>query len=211
MRGRHRRHVAGRAGELPRLPRNDHSRRPGAGSRSTSAASAPTASRAHFQLANITQLETVERMMRRGVCNVPLILTWVAIGGGFDAAEHLQPGQLRARHARTASVLTVETLACCNVLPLNMMAHRDGPARALRHRGQHLDAGPHGQDDDRRSRSSSWCASRASSAARSPTARKRARSARSACSTTPPTRRWPRNGFAPNRKGRQQGCLRKAA
>src|SRR3954453_23791428 len=38
-----------------------------------------------FQLPNITQLETVERMMRRGTCNVPLILTWVAIGGGFDA------------------------------------------------------------------------------------------------------------------------------
>ena len=38
----------------------------------------------HFQLANITQLETVERMMRRGTCNVPLILTWVAIGGGMD-------------------------------------------------------------------------------------------------------------------------------
>src|SRR6185295_13461198 len=39
----------------------------------------------HFQLANITQLETVERMMRFGKANVPLILTWVAIGGGFDA------------------------------------------------------------------------------------------------------------------------------
>src|SRR2546429_504528 len=38
-----------------------------------------------FQLCNITHLETLERMMRRGACNVPLILTWVAIGGGFDA------------------------------------------------------------------------------------------------------------------------------
>ena len=38
-----------------------------------------------FQLANVSQLETVERMMRRGVCNVPLTLTWVAIGGGADA------------------------------------------------------------------------------------------------------------------------------
>ena len=30
----------------------------------------------HFKLANITQIEAVERMMRSGVCNVPLILTW---------------------------------------------------------------------------------------------------------------------------------------
>ena len=73
-----------------------------AGSRSTCAACAPTASRPHFQLANITQLETVERLIRRGVYKGPLILNWVAIGGGFDAPEHLQPGQLHARHARTA-------------------------------------------------------------------------------------------------------------
>ena len=38
----------------------------------------------HFQLANIAQLETVERLIRRGVYTGPLILTWVGIGGGFD-------------------------------------------------------------------------------------------------------------------------------
>src|SRR5262245_12994796 len=38
-----------------------------------------------FQFGNINSLETVERMMRRGVCNVPLILTWIPIGGGADS------------------------------------------------------------------------------------------------------------------------------
>ncbi len=74
----------------------------------------------HFQLANITQLETVERMMRRGVCNVPLVLTWVAIGGGFD-----QPNLYNLAHFVRAcpdgSVLTLET-SMLNVLPINLMA-----------------------------------------------------------------------------------------
>ena len=58
-------------------------------------------------------------------------------------AQHLQPGQLRARarwrhaHARAA---------CCCTLPVNMMAIAMG-ARALRHRGQPLDAEPQGQDE----------------------------------------------------------------
>ncbi|OOL26811.1 transposase, partial [Rhodococcus rhodochrous] len=38
----------------------------------------------HFQLANIAQLETVERLIRRGVYTGPLMVTWVGIGGGFD-------------------------------------------------------------------------------------------------------------------------------
>ena len=53
-----------------------------------------------FQFYNINSFETVERMIRRGVYKGPLVMNWVAIGGGMDAAEHLQPGQLPARHAR---------------------------------------------------------------------------------------------------------------
>jgi len=75
---------------------------------------------AHFQLANITQLETVERMMRRGVCNVPLILTWVAIGGGFDAPNLYNLANF-VRAVPDGAVLTLET-SMLNVLPLNMMA-----------------------------------------------------------------------------------------
>jgi uncharacterized protein (DUF849 family) len=74
----------------------------------------------HFQLANITQLETVERMMRRGVCNVPLILTWVAIGGGFDAPNIYNLANF-VRAVPDGAVLTLET-SMLNVLPVNMMA-----------------------------------------------------------------------------------------
>ncbi len=74
----------------------------------------------HFQLANISQLETVERMMRRGSCNVPLILTWVAIGGGFDAPNLYNLANF-VRGCPDGSVLTLET-SMLNVLPVNMMA-----------------------------------------------------------------------------------------
>ncbi|MFD0531730.1 3-keto-5-aminohexanoate cleavage protein [Kitasatospora arboriphila] len=37
----------------------------------------------HFQLATIAQLETVERLIRSGVYTGPLVLNYVAIGGGF--------------------------------------------------------------------------------------------------------------------------------
>jgi uncharacterized protein (DUF849 family) len=74
----------------------------------------------HFQLANIPQLETVERMMRRGVCNVPLLLTWVAIGGGFDAPNIYNLANF-VRACPDGAVLTLES-SMLNVLPLNMMA-----------------------------------------------------------------------------------------
>jgi uncharacterized protein (DUF849 family) len=74
----------------------------------------------HFQLAGISQLETVERMMRRGVCNVPLVLTWVAIGGGFEAPNLYNLANF-VRACPDGSVLTLET-SMRNVLPLNMMA-----------------------------------------------------------------------------------------
>jgi uncharacterized protein (DUF849 family) len=74
----------------------------------------------HFQLGNITQLETVERMMRRGSCNVPLILTWVAIGGGFDQPNLYNLANF-VRAVPDGAVLTLES-SMLNVLPINMMA-----------------------------------------------------------------------------------------
>jgi uncharacterized protein (DUF849 family) len=74
----------------------------------------------HFQLANIAQLETVERMMRRGAANVPLILTWVAIGGGFDAPNIYNLSNF-VRACPDGAVLTLET-SMLNVLPINMIA-----------------------------------------------------------------------------------------
>jgi uncharacterized protein (DUF849 family) len=75
---------------------------------------------AHFQLATVTHLETLERMMRRGTCNVPLILTWVAIGGGFDAPNIYNLANF-VRAVPDGAVLTLET-SMLNVLPINMMA-----------------------------------------------------------------------------------------
>jgi uncharacterized protein (DUF849 family) len=74
----------------------------------------------HFQLANIAQLETLERMMRRGACNVPLILTWVAIGGGFEAPNLYNLANF-VRAVPDGAVLTLES-SMLNVLPINMMA-----------------------------------------------------------------------------------------
>lgn len=74
----------------------------------------------HFQLASISQLETVERMMRKGTCNVPLILTWVAIGGGFDAPNIYNMANF-IRAVPDGAVLTLES-SMLNVLPVNMMA-----------------------------------------------------------------------------------------
>lgn len=74
----------------------------------------------HFQLANTAHLATLERMMRRGACNVPMVLTWVAIGGGFDA-----PNIYNLAHFLQAcpegAVVTLES-SMLNVLPINMMA-----------------------------------------------------------------------------------------
>ena len=77
-------------------------------------------SQTHFHLANVAQLETVERMMRRGTANVPLILTWVAIGGGFDAPNLYNLSNF-VRACPDGAVLTLES-SMLNVLPINMMA-----------------------------------------------------------------------------------------
>ena len=74
----------------------------------------------HFQLAHISQLETLERMMRRGKFYGPLILTWVAIGGGFDAPNPYTMMNF-IRQVPDGAVLTIES-SMRHVLPLNMMA-----------------------------------------------------------------------------------------
>lgn len=61
----------------------------------------------HFQLANMAQLETVERLIRKGDYNGPLVLNYVAIGGGF-AGRH--PADLIEfiRRVPDGAVLTIE-------------------------------------------------------------------------------------------------------
>lgn len=74
----------------------------------------------HFQLANIPQLETVERLIRRGLYTGPLNLTWVAIGGGFDGPSPYSMMEF-VRRVPDGACLTVESLMR-NVLPINTMA-----------------------------------------------------------------------------------------
>jgi uncharacterized protein (DUF849 family) len=74
----------------------------------------------HFQLATIAQLETVERLIRRGVYTGPLNLTWVAIGGGFDGPNPYNMMEF-IRRVPDGALLTLETIMR-NVLPVNTMA-----------------------------------------------------------------------------------------
>ena len=59
-------------------------------------------------------------MMRRGICNVPADPDLGRDRRRLRCAEHLQPGQLRAR-LPDGAVLTLES-SMLNVLPVNMMA-----------------------------------------------------------------------------------------
>ncbi len=74
----------------------------------------------HFQLTCMPDMETVERLVRRGHYMGPLNLTWVGIGGGFDGPN---PNNLMEfiRRAPDGSTVTLESVMR-NVLPVNVMA-----------------------------------------------------------------------------------------
>lgn len=74
----------------------------------------------HFMLGDVGQLESVERLIRRGIYCGPLVLNWVAIGGGADGPNPRNLMEFINRCPEGA-VLTVEGLMR-NVLPLNTMA-----------------------------------------------------------------------------------------
>ena len=74
----------------------------------------------HFQLSSIPQLETVERLVRRGHYMGPLNLTWVAIGGGFDGPNPYNMMNFIQRVPDGAS-LTLEA-HMRTVLPINTIA-----------------------------------------------------------------------------------------
>ena len=69
---------------------------------------------------NINSFETVERMIRRGVYKGPLVMNWVAIGGGMDAPNIYNLANF-VRATPDGAVLTLES-SMRNVLPINMMA-----------------------------------------------------------------------------------------
>ena len=74
----------------------------------------------HFQLTCMPDMETVERLVRRGLYKGPLNLTWVGIGGCFDGPN---PGNFMEfiRRAPDGSTVTLESVMR-NVLPVNVMA-----------------------------------------------------------------------------------------
>ena len=74
----------------------------------------------HFMLGDVGQLETVERLIRRGVYTGPLVLNWVGIGGGADGPNPYNMMEF-IRRVPAGAVLTIESIMR-NVLPLNTMA-----------------------------------------------------------------------------------------
>jgi len=74
----------------------------------------------HFMLGDAGQLETVERLIRRGVYIGPLVLNHVMIGGGADGPNPINLMEF-IRRVPAGAVLTVEGLMR-TVAPLNTMA-----------------------------------------------------------------------------------------
>lgn len=74
----------------------------------------------HFQLTCMPDMETVERLVRRGHYKGPLNLTWVGIGGGFDGPNPANFMEF-IRRAPDGSTVTLESLMG-NVLPINTIA-----------------------------------------------------------------------------------------
>lgn len=74
----------------------------------------------HFMLGDAGQLETVERLIRRGVYTGPLVLNWVGIGGGADGPNPYNMMEF-VRRVPPGAVLSIESIMR-NVLPLNTMA-----------------------------------------------------------------------------------------
>jgi uncharacterized protein (DUF849 family) len=72
-----------------------------------------------FQFYNLNSYETVERLIRRGVYKGPLVCNWVAISGGMDAPNVYNLTNF-VRALPDGAKLTVES-SMRNVLPINMM------------------------------------------------------------------------------------------
>jgi len=161
-----------------------------------------------FQFYNINSYETVERLIRRGVYKGPLVMNWVAIGGGMDAPNIYNLANF-LRAIPDGSMLTVES-SMRNVLPINMM----GIAMGL-----HVRCGIEDNlwNQSRTEKMSSVRQIEQLVRISREFGREVAtgKEAREICKigvfydTTEET--LAANGFAPNAKGRQQGFLRKAA
>lgn len=74
----------------------------------------------HFMLGDVAQLETVERLIRRGIYTGPLVLNHVMIAGGQDGPNPRNMLEFINR-CPDGAVLTIEALMR-NVLPMTTMA-----------------------------------------------------------------------------------------
>lgn len=162
-----------------------------------------------FQFYNINSFESVERLIRRGIYKGPLVMNWVAIGGGMDAPNIYNMANF-LRAIPDGSMLTVES-SMRNVLPVNMM----GIAMGLHVRC--------GIEDNLWNQSRTQKMTTVQQIEQLVRISERefgrgiatGRQAREICKigvfydTVEET--LAANGFAPNAKGRQQGFLRKAA
>jgi uncharacterized protein (DUF849 family) len=161
-----------------------------------------------FQFYNINSYETVERLIRRGIYKGPLVMNWVAIGGGMDAPNIYNLANF-LRAIPDGAMLTVES-SMRNVLPINMI----GMAM-----GMHVRCGI---EDNL------WNQSRTAKMTTVQQIEQLVRIAREfgrGVATGKEAREICKigvfydsveetlaaNGFSPNPKGRQQGYLRKAA
>ena len=72
-----------------------------------------------FQCYNTNSFESVERLIRRGFYKGPLVMNWVAIGGGMDTPNVYSLGNFM-RGVPDGAVVTVESNVR-NVLPVNMI------------------------------------------------------------------------------------------
>ena len=116
---------------------------PGLGRGAPQAPDRPTASSRTSSWPSIPQLETVERLVRRGHYNGPLNLTWVAIGGGFDGPN---PYNMMNFIRRVPDGADADAGDADAQRPAGQHdGHRHGPARPLRQRGHPL--GPQGRED----------------------------------------------------------------
>ncbi|PIF74799.1 uncharacterized protein (DUF849 family) [Variovorax sp. 54] len=161
-----------------------------------------------FQCYNINSFESVERLMRRGIYKGPLVMNWVAIGGGMDVPNVYSLANFM-RAVPDGAVVTVEA-SVLNVLPINMM----GIAMGLHVRT--------GTEDNL------WNQDRSAKIGTARQVEQLVRISREfgrPIATGQQAREMSKigvfydtteaslaaNGFAPNAPGRQQGFLRKAA
>ena len=161
-----------------------------------------------FQCYNINSFDSVERLMRRGIYKGPLVLNWVAIGGGMDVPNIYSLANF-VRAVPDGAMLTVES-SVLNVLPVNMM----GIAMGL-----HVRTGTEDNlwNQDRSAKIGTVAQIeqlvRISREFGRPIAT--AKQAREICKIgvfyDSVEETLAANGFAPNRNGAQQGFLRKVA